>query len=110
MPAELCLDDSHVAGVVRECSVLEGLDHLTTAEPAEVATSLPRGAFRVLCGEGTEVLASIDPPLEVESLIVCVHKDVEAACLSYHALEIDNSFLPVAIGRKLEVRGDHRMW
>ena len=84
VPAELGLDDGHVSGIVGERGVLEGLHHLSASEPPEVSPVPSGGALGVLGGERGEVLPGIDPPLQVESLLVGVHEDVGTACLSYH--------------------------
>ena len=76
MPAELGLYDGDVPGVVRECRILEGLDHLTASEPSEVSALPSGGAFGPLSSELCEVRTAHDLIVEVVGLLLCVHKDV----------------------------------
>ena len=63
------------------------------ASSSEIPAVPSGGAFGVLGGQLSEVLAGVDPPLEVEGLVVCVHEDVGATCLSNHGGRIGIALL-----------------
>lgn len=84
VPAELGLDDGHVADVVTEGGILEGLDHLAAAEPAQVPALVLGGALGPLHGQLGEIGTGVDLVVDVVSFLLGVHQDVGAARFSYH--------------------------
>ncbi len=75
--AELRLDGGgDRAFLAAERRVLERLDHLALAEPAEIAAALAARACRMLARESREIRATLDLLLQIQSRCFVLHENV----------------------------------